>query len=117
MVMVMVSSTPCGVAVVVGASTPSNVAVVDNGFIHPLWCGCGAGNAAANDERGADGGLSSEQLLTRLEEILSSARHDVMYVGMSDPGRNKRVAMSEEFAVPRILREAEGLVRFCTDGT
>ena len=59
-VVVMLSSTPCGVAVVVAmasstpygiavvvvmvSSTPCGVAVVDNGFIQPLWCGCGAGN-------------------------------------------------------------------------
>ena len=33
---VLVSSTLCGVA------------VVDSGFIHPLWCGCGAGNGGGN---------------------------------------------------------------------
>ena len=45
--LIVVSSTPCGVAVVVAmvSSTPAGVAVVDSGFIHPLWCGCGAGNA------------------------------------------------------------------------
>ena len=32
----MVSSTPCGVA------------VVDSGFIHPLWCGRGAGDGGGN---------------------------------------------------------------------
>ena len=36
MVVVMVSSTPCGVA------------VVDSGFIHPLLCGCGAANGGGN---------------------------------------------------------------------
>ena len=24
------------------------MAVVDSGFIHPLWCGCGAGNGGGN---------------------------------------------------------------------
>ena len=49
-VVVMVSSTPCGVAVVVlmVSSSPCGVAVVDSGFIHPLWCGCGAGNGGGN---------------------------------------------------------------------
>ena len=36
-VMVLVSSTPCGVA-----------AVDNSGFIHPLWCGCGAGDGGGN---------------------------------------------------------------------
>ena len=35
-VVVMVSSTRCGVA------------VVDSGFIHPLLCSCGAGNGGGN---------------------------------------------------------------------
>ena len=49
-VVVMVASTPCDVAVVVVmvSSIPRGVAVVDNGFIHPAWCGCGAGNGGGN---------------------------------------------------------------------
>ena len=49
-VVVMVSSTPCGVAVVVVlvSSTSCGVAVVHSGFIHPLWCGCGACNSGGN---------------------------------------------------------------------
>ena len=51
-VVVMVSSTPCGVTVVVVVlSTPRGVAVVYSHysrFIHPLWCGCGAGNGGGN---------------------------------------------------------------------
>ena len=49
-VLVVVSSTPSGVAVVVVvvSSTPSGVAAVDSGFIPPLWCGCGAGNGGGS---------------------------------------------------------------------
>ena len=38
-VLAMVSFTPCGVA------------VVHSGFIHPLWCGCGAGNGGGNEHK------------------------------------------------------------------
>ena len=46
----MLSSAPCGVAVkvVLVSSTPCGVSVVDSGFIHPLWCGSGAGNGGSN---------------------------------------------------------------------
>ena len=46
----MVSSIPCGVAVVLAmvSSICCGVAVVDNGLIHPLWCGCGAGTGGGD---------------------------------------------------------------------
>ena len=49
-VVVMVSSTPCGVAVavVMVSSTALWCCVGGNGFIHPLWCGCGGGNGFFN---------------------------------------------------------------------
>ena len=47
-VVVMVSSTPCGVAAVVVMVASCGVAVVDSGFIHPFMCGCGAGNGGGS---------------------------------------------------------------------
>ena len=49
-VVVMFSSTSLGVVLVLVmvSSTPCGAAVVDNGSIHPLWCGCGAGNGGGN---------------------------------------------------------------------
>ena len=71
-VVVMVSSAPCGVA------------VVDSGFIHPLWCGCGAGNGGGNGCK-ASGSCRGFGCQTYLN-IIQGLRFSVHGVGIQKDG-------------------------------
>ena len=71
------------VVVVVVSSTPCGVAEVDSGFIHPLWCGCGAGDGGGN---GCKASLSCRRFGCQTYFNIIGLRFRVHRVGMQKCG-------------------------------